>query len=299
MAYDVTLLTESRYLHPTNIDWYIQQVLTEDRIVAEALERQGLRVRRCAWSDPRVDWSESRLCLFRTTWDYFHRFAEFSTWLQKVSSVTSLLNSPELIHWNVDKHYLQDLAKKGVCIVPSSFRSRGNQNNLSSWIQEMGGEEWVIKPTVSGAARHTYRFNSAGTGDLENIYKELIQAEDLMLQPFQNSIPTEGELSLMVMNGRFTHAVRKLAKPGDFRVQDDFGGSVHRHRASPDEIAFAENAVKACTPQPVYARVDVLIDNDGQLALGELELIEPELWFREFPEAADVLAEAIASLIKG
>ena len=30
------------------------------------------------------------------------------------------------------------------------------------------------------------------------------------------------------MNGIYTHAVLKKAKSGDFRVQDDFGGSVEK-----------------------------------------------------------------------
>ncbi len=90
-----------------------------------------------------------------------------------------------------------------------------------------------------------------------------------------------------------THAVLKIAKPGDFRVQDDFGGSVHNYQANAEEIAFAEKAVAACHPTPFYARVDVIKDNNDQLAIIELELIEPELWFRLMPSAAQVLANSI------
>jgi hypothetical protein len=101
----------------------------------------------------------------------------------------------------------------------------------------------------------------------------------------------------MVMNGKFTHAVLKIAKKGDFRVQDDFGGTVHDYSPSQFEIDFAENAVKACKELPIYARVDVFTDNNNKLAIAELELIEPELWFRNHPEAADQLAKGIQQLI--
>ncbi len=60
-----------------------------------------------------------------------------------------------------------------------------------------------------------------------------------------------------------------------------------------EEIAFAESVVEQCGYDPVYARVDAIWDNTNQMALSELELIEPELWFRFYSGAADHLAEAI------
>ena len=102
----------------------------------------------------------------------------------------------------------------------------------------------------------------------------------------------------MVMGGQFTHAVLKIAKPGDFRVQDDFGGTVHEYQPTLEEIAFAEKAVAACDPQPYYARVDIIRDNNNELAVIEMELIEPELWFRLKPAAAEVLVEAISKKVQ-
>ena len=82
------------------------------------------------------------------------------------------------------------------------------------------------------------------------------------------------------MGGKFTHGVLKIAKYGDFRVQDDFGGTVQNYEATPEEIDFAERTIQACNPAPSYARVDIIHDNQNQHALIELELIEPELWFK-------------------
>jgi hypothetical protein len=48
--------------------------------------KQGLHVTRKAWDDPDFDWQQTRSLLFRTTWDYFDRYAEFSPWLRKVAS---------------------------------------------------------------------------------------------------------------------------------------------------------------------------------------------------------------------
>ena len=99
---------------------------------------------------------------------------------------------------------------------------------------------------------------------------------------------------MIVIDGQCTHAVRKVPKAGDFRVQDDHGGVVMAHTASEEERLFAERAVAACPALPLYARVDVVRDDCGQLCLMELELIEPELFLRFYTPAAWCLAQAIA-----
>jgi glutathione synthase/RimK-type ligase-like ATP-grasp enzyme len=299
----ITLLTESRYHQPAEIDWYIQQVLDEDGLVQQALETRGYKVDRLAWNAPGVDWSARDAIVFRTTWDYFHHFKAFKQWLDALPADLTVVNPIELIRWNFDKHYLKDLTAKGVPVVESSFRcpaKAGDANTdstLRSWCEAQGGDEWVLKPTISGAGRHTYRFSLADVDALEVPYRELIAEECMVLQPFQYNVLKEGEVSLMVIDGEFTHAVRKVAKPGDFRVQDDFGGTVHDHKATAEEIALAEKAIAACDPQPLYARVDILTSNEGEKVISELELIEPEMWFRKHPGAAQLLADAIAKRV--
>lgn len=299
MRYDLILLTEARYesSSPTAASGYAQEIIREDLLVQEALTRKGLRTARFDWARPDVDWSSTRAALFRTTWDYFHRFEEFSAWLDKVSAQTRLINPIELIRWNMDKHYLQDLAGRGIHIPPVLFIHTGDHTTLEELCRPTGWPDMILKPAVSGSARHTYRLNPGNLSDYEATFQSLIAREDMMLQPFQHQVVEQGELSLMVIAGKYTHAVRKVAKPGEFRVQSDFGGTVRRHEPTREEIAFAERAVAACAPQPVYARVDLIRDNGGRLALMELELIEPEMWFRLYPSAAERLAEAVAGAL--
>ena len=291
--YDFVLLTESRYEHPDQIDWYVNNILTEDGLVQAALEKRGMRCLRIDWNRPDFDFSRAGACLFRTTWDYFHRLERFQSWLTKVQQQTSLYNSAALIHWNMDKHYLRDLSEQGVRIPPTCFIEPGDLRTLRELHAELGWSETVLKPAVSGAGRHTYRLNPATMGEVEAIYRELIQQESMLLQPFQRDVVTSGELALMVIDGVVTHAVRKVAQAGDFRVQDDFGGTIEPHKPTAGEIAFAEQAIAGCPERPLYARVDIIRNNAGELALAELELIEPEMWFRENPDAADRLAEAL------
>jgi hypothetical protein len=120
----------------------------------------------------------------------------------------------------------------------------------------------------------------------------------MILQEYQKQITTKGEISLMLFGGEYSHAVLKKAKPGDFRVQDDFGGTVHAYMPSDQAIRFAENALAQCPELPIYARVDLFWNNEDDLVLGELELIEPELWFREAAQSAELCALAIQRYIQ-
>lgn len=296
--YDVTILTDSRFVNPKVLDDNVRNVLLEDKYAKEALERKGLKVTRTNWDNPDFDWAQTKFAIFKTTWDYFVRFNEFSKWLEFVKTKTNLINCYETIIWNIDKHYLLDLNKKGINIPRTIFVEKGDKRSLIEVTNETGWQDRILKPAISGAARHTYKINKDNAAEHESIYQELLKSESMMLQEFQHSVLDEGELTFVIFGGKFSHAVLKKAKEGDFRVQDDFGGTVHEYIADKAEIEFAEKVVSFCNPIPVYGRVDVIKDNDGNLAVSELELIEPELWFRTKPESADVYAEAILKEMK-
>lgn len=296
--YDIILLTEEQYMNPTTTDWYVQQVLTEDGLVQSALEKQGLRVCKINWDNLDFDWGATRAILFRTPWDYPYRFTEFSSWLSSVAEETHLINSKEQINWNIDKHYLKDLMDRGILIPSTKIISPKTKTSLQFLQKELGWNEMVLKPTISAGGRHTYHLTPENINDYEVLFQELIEKEAMMLQPFLYNIVDKGEIALMVIDGKVTHAVLKKVKEGDFRVQDDFGGTVHAYQPTKEAINFAEKVVNACSEMPVYARVDLVWDNNGKLALSELELIEPEMWFRNCPKAADVLATAITKRIR-
>lgn len=294
-TFDVTLLTCPDYENPISTTEYVQNVLLEDRLIAEALQAKGLKVHRTSWDNPTFDWANTHVAVLRTTWDYFHRAKEFAAWLNKVQYLTRLINPIDTIRWNMDKHYLQDLANKGVNIVPTKFIEIGETLTLEALVAVTGWDKVIIKPAISGAARHTYKMTLEDVPNYEAIFRQLIAEEAILLQPFMDTVETHGEVSHMVFGGRYSHSVLKRAKQGDFRVQDDHGGTVHPYTASDAEIQFAEMATAKCSPVPAYARVDVMWDNHNQLALVELELIEPELWMRKQPQSAGLFADVIVS----
>lgn len=293
--YDFVILTESRYENPTVITPYISNILLEDSLLQKSLEKKGFIVGRKDWADKDFEWSTTKNIIFRTTWDYFNKFEEFKEWLNEVESKTNSFNPISMIKWNFDKHYLQDLEQKGVRIVESLFIKKGDTKSLAEWAEKIEGDRFILKPTVSGGGKNTFKIEKQDVRGYETIFEKLIQDEDMMIQPFLIKIQEKGEISLIMIDGVHSHSVLKKAKSGDFRVQDDFGGSVEDYSPNESEISFAEHLISVISPTPTYARVDLMWDNSDQLVLSEIELIEPELWMRRNPESADKLAEAIIS----
>jgi glutathione synthase/RimK-type ligase-like ATP-grasp enzyme len=295
LEYDIILLTESRYENPKQENAYTDNVLLEDKILTDSFLKRGLKVGRFDWNRNDIDWSQARFLLFRSTWDYHEKWDEFSKWIVNTQKKTQFINPIDIIKWNFDKRYLLELADKGVNIAKTELFEIGQKPSLKSIFQAFAKEEIVIKPLISAAGRHTYRINKETLEDHEDLFIKLLEKEAMMVQEFQHNILSSGEVSLMFFGGRYTHSILKIAKKGEFRVQDDFGGSVHDYEASKEEIAFAKHVIEQVNPVPAYARVDIFKDNAGDIALAELELIEPELWFRNHPEAADVLADVIST----
>ena len=294
---DITLLTCRAYYKPDNITPYIQNILLEQELLKSAFEAKGLKVDITYWDNPSYEWQQTKSVLFRTVWDYFERFDEFWEWLEQVKTKTRLINSYELIKWNIDKHYLRDLKNNDIQVVPTYFVDKGNNISLKEIAYLKDWKHIVIKPAISASAFNTYKITNDEIEQKEQLFHELLQTHDMLVQPFFQTISELGEASLMVFGGKFTHAILKKAKTGDFRVQDDFGGTIHDYNPTQEEIDFAEKVFQSCISMPIYGRVDIIWDTNKNLYLSELEIIEPELWIRNRPESAKKIADAVNKIL--
>jgi glutathione synthase/RimK-type ligase-like ATP-grasp enzyme len=294
---DITLLTCRAYYKPDNVTPYIQNILLEQELLKSAFEAQGLKVDIAYWDNPTYEWQETKSVFFRTIWDYFERFDEFWEWLEQVKTKTRLINSYELIKWNIDKHYLKDLSSWGIETVPTYFADKGCNMKLHEIAKRNQWKDLVIKPAISASAFKTYKILANEIQANEKLFNSLVQERNMLVQPYFETITQLGEASLMVFDGKFTHAILKKAQPGDFRVQDDFGGTVHNYIPTKAEINFAEKVFETCKTKPVYGRVDIVWDNDKNFYLSELEIIEPELWIRNYPKCAERIAEAVDKIL--
>ena len=243
----------------------------------DALRERGADARPVVWSDPAVDWAQYDAVLVRSTWDYCDRLPEFLAWLESVEVPT--FNPPGVVAWNAHKSYLRDLEERGVPVVETQWVAAGGREAVR-WPQA------IVKPAVGASAKGLRR---ASEGDVVE------PAEDLLLQPFLANIEDEGEFSLLYAAGELSHAVRKTPKPGDIRVQSEWGGRTEFVEPSEEARAVADSAVAAVGEDLLYARVDLVRAADGTLRLIELELIEPSLFLLGNPEGTARFADAFSA----
>ena len=118
------------------------------------------------------------------------------------------------------------------------------------------------------------------------------------MQPFIENIRTEGEFSLFYFSGEFSHAIRKVPKSGDFRVQEEHGADILSEAAPQAAIDAATRIVGLVDPEPVYVRVDLVRGDCDRYLLMELELIEPSLYLRTDDGAAERFARAFDAHVR-
>lgn len=270
----------------------------ENQRLKDALTRQGAKVRCIAWDGPDQEWKGVDAMVVRTTWNYHLHINAFRQFIaRRAAHGCRCFNAASLMTWNLDKHYLQDLAAADIHIVPTCYllqtESSADLELPPEWLQQ----PLVVKPTVSAGAYDTLHFETGAQLFESEALPQLHRQHDLMIQPFQRHI-AKGEVSLIAIGGELTHSVRKIPANGDFRVQGAYGGKVVMHQPSDEEQALVRTVMAALPEVPAYARVDAVDDNDGRTALMELELIEPHLFLDMFPGSADTLAQYIITTLR-
>ena len=253
----------------------LPDLTADDRLLLAELEARGLKVAPLVWDDPGVDWSEPTVCVIRETWDYHLRLDQFLAWIDKVEHQTLLLNTPDLVHWNAHKGYLRGLESRGIPIVPTVWLAAGAHADFRTLMSLAGWQKVVIKPTVSASAFETLLFSTQEDDQAQAHIDRLLTTRDLMIQPFLRSVQAYGERSVIFIDGEYTHAAR--------RAEPFMGDGVEREsrpaEATQEELYFASRVLRILPETPLYARIDVAPDDEGNLRLMELELIEPSLFF--------------------
>ncbi len=258
----------------------LADLTADDRLAVSALEARGVRVAAAVWTDARVDYSAFDAVVIRSTWDWHSDTRAFTTLLQSIESKTRVFN-PRAWEW-LDKRYLERLAARGVRTVP--MRIARDKGELDRMLAESSDERIVVKPATSAGARLTARLGPRDR-DGVRVAEAIFESGDaVIVQPFVEAIETEGEWSLVFFDHVFSHALKKRAARGDFRVQEEFGGSVGADVAPPEVIAMAKKALDASGAHFVYARVDGVVSAPhGGFCVTELEVVEPELFFASTP----------------
>jgi len=263
--------------------------------LARALAEAGNAGESVAWDDAHVDWSGFDAAVLRSTWDYHHRRDEFVAWAERAAQRTRLFNSPAAVRWNSHKFYLRELEQAGIAIVPTEFLARGEPADLVEILERRRWNRAVIKPAVSADSFATERADRASPEAGEAHLAEHLPQRDMLVQAYMPAVEEPGERCLVAIDGTLSHAVRKRSK---------FLGGRH---AGPEGVPVEIAADEALTAQrilshlraahlqetPLYARIDLIRNQDGVPCLMELELVEPSLFFAAGPGSAERFVAAL------
>lgn len=256
---------------------------------AEALTAAGFAVEPVPWTDPR-DLSHFDLILPLVAWGYHQRYAEWLAFLDRLErEQVPVANPVPLLRWNSDKAYLAQLSETGIATVPTIAVEHLDEQVLANARVRFDCSELVVKPRVSASAYGTFRLKE---GDA---FPESVRGWRMMVQPWVAGILVEGEYSLILFDGELSHALSKVPRSGEFRVQPEYGGIIHRCDPPARSEALARAALAAAPAPSSYARVDLVVGASGELQVMELELIEPALFLDHAPDAGEKFARAIRS----
>ncbi|WP_055534891.1 ATP-grasp domain-containing protein [Streptomyces graminilatus] len=245
------------------------------------------------WDDPGIDWASFDLALVRSTWDYTWRAEEFAGWLDRCGKVTRVVNPVGVLRWNMDKRYLGELAEAGVPTVPTRYLAPGDTPDLPD------DREYVVKPTSGAGARYAARYTpedrDTAVRHLARMHAEGFTA---MVQPYVGSIDVTGERALQFFGGRFLHASRKgavLAHGTAYDADKVAHPGLEVWTPTPAELAVAERALATVPDNSglLYARVDLVLGDDGEPLVMEVELIEPNLFLDLHPDSVPVVVQAV------
>jgi len=266
-------------------------ITREDHQVVAALERAGASAGVAHWDDPAIAWHDADAVLVRSAWDYPSRRDEFVAWAGEVGAGTRLFPDADVVRWNTHKSYLLELEDRGAPIVPTAWLGAGDVVSLADLARDRGWSQVVAKPAVDLAGLHLLVAEDPVAA--QDDFAALVADHDVLVQPLLRRIRSDGEVSVVCIDGRVSHALHKQPAPDSWRVHEEHGGRFEVVRLDRSRATLAEWVVAATGVEPLVARVDLVPADDGAWQVGEVELVEPALYLGWVPEAADRLAVAL------
>ncbi|HQV04287.1 MULTISPECIES: hypothetical protein [unclassified Novosphingobium] len=243
------------------------------------------------WRAPLEQLAAFDLAYLGTPWDYTEAKDEFLVRLEALEAASVVVANPaQVIRWNADKLYLRELEARGAPSIPTLWPECAGPDEIAAAFDYFGCDRVVVKRRVGAGAIGQDSFTRAAPPAADWRIDQ-----PAMIQPFLPAIQQEGELSFIFIAGRLSHALVKRAAPGDYRIQSLYGGREVALEPAPADRAAAE-AVMALLPfaePPLYARIDMVRLEGGELAVIEAELIEPYLYPQQGAEFGVRMAEGL------
>ncbi len=273
----------------------------------DALSERGADPQIKIWNDPDVDWSQAGVCVVRSVSDYARDRSAFLAWAQ---SIPRLLNHAEILRWNSDKHYMIDLAARGLPVIPTTWLEPDqhlSKQQVHSRFPAMG--DFVVKPAVSSGVRDIGRYTANDTDQRQAAILQamhlLEQGRSVMVQRYVQQIDVNGEISLVFFNGLVSHSVEKRAELHPARITDPRMHEVvvTAQQAGEEQWRWGEQiravlhanvrSLLGHDEQFLFNRVDLVPDGQGSFLVMEVSMVDADLYLKATPEALGNFADAI------
>ncbi len=125
-------------------------------------------------------------------------------------------------------------------VIPKSHVSR-DPVRLRKVIDDFGGT-MVMKPLRSFGGRGVIKVSSKDPENLNSLLdfylrsdKPYPRREPIMVQEYLEAVRTEGDVRIMMLNGKYLGSYRRMPHGTDFRANISVGGSAMAHQMSPME----------------------------------------------------------------
>jgi len=274
-----------------------EDAFEHDKMIAAiqpAFVERGWRLRVVDWESPLSEFDGIDLLMLGTSWNYAYKADAFLAKIEALeASGINVCNKPEIVRWNITKTYLRELGERGARTIPTLWLDTVSAAEAEAAMEQFACEKLVVKRQVGAGAEGQYLLERG------RVPADWRFEHAAMVQPYLTAIAERGELSFLFFGDTYSHCVRKLPASGDYRVQSLYGGSEVLHKPSDKEITEAAAIVKALPFEvPLYARIDMLEGEDGNLMVMESELIEPYLYPEQGHNMGETLANAIARELK-
>jgi len=266
-------------------------MLPYDLEVIELLKEKGVETEVLIWDEilEKDSLNNFDLVLVRTIWDYYKKVDKFMKFLNLLEeSRVRVLNPIDIVRWNMDKKYLQELQNEGFDIIPTIFNF-GDPGSFDEAV-DRGWKKMILKPMISAGSYHTFVLEEGERLLFDELLDKHYKNRPFMLQEFIPEI-SEGEISTITLTNPdnaevedFSYSVTKVPKKGDYRVQFNFGGVYSVGDVNPKIKSISERITSRFGNSLLYQRLDGLW-RDGKFLIMEIELIEPDIYLNHSHEA--------------
>jgi hypothetical protein len=274
-------------------------IIQEDLFIQGAYLKMGVDSKIKTLAQITEEARSDDIVFLKSIWGYHVHYEKF---LEQINCLErkniKLINDYKYIYWNTNKneylkavHFLKIIPTK-VLFFNKARSTRDIENMILSSTKDFRDERFVIKPTISASGYLTFIYNKKSNNVC---LQELLEHKNLVFlaQPFRSEIDA-GEISLVIINGKIKYGVKRFA--GVFTEKQDAEfidistieeGLLFRIKLLLDYFT------KKFAFLPKICRVD-FVKNRRDYELMEIELIDPDLFFRILPKR--LLNECLSEL---